>query len=188
MADAPKTKELNYVMVQNMGYDAETRTLRHLRPGQRRTRFLLDNGRRIRDKGDRYTEVTFEDVLSNFNLLLGGIQTGAIQVCRPDNLEAFSLGQFVDLGKRLAEDFRKDLKVDETLLEPLVGSDLKDRQVWVAKPKADVVPAAKPGPDPIAAVAPLEVKAELPKAAEAPKEELAAKTEESKHHMKKGRR
>jgi hypothetical protein len=134
-----KPRELNYVMVQHMGYAAETRAHRHIRPGGRKQRIMLDNGRRLRAKGDRYTEVTFSDVLANFNTLLGGVRNGTIQVCRPDNLQAVTLEQFLDLGERLSEDFKKDLKVDETLLEPLVGSDLKDRKAWVTKPKdADV--------------------------------------------------
>ncbi len=128
------TKPLNYVMVRHMGYSALTRAERVLST-RHRQRFMLENGRRIRAKNARMTEVTFEDVFKSFNKLLDGIRTGHIQVCRPDNLEPFTMAQFVDLGNRLASDFEKDLEINETLLEPLTGDQADDR-VWVEK-KAD---------------------------------------------------
>jgi hypothetical protein len=135
MAEA--TKPLDYVMIKHMGYSAETRRHRAVRAGQRRQKFILDNGRPIRGKGERFTEVSFTDLLKNFNMLLGGVRSGAIRVCRPDNLQPFSLAQLADLGARLAKDYEHDLKVDETLLEPLVA-DQTDTQVWIPVPKGSV--------------------------------------------------
>lgn len=149
MAEAPKSRELDYVMVQNMGYSPETRVLRHVRPGQRKQRVTLENGRRIRDKGARYDEVSFTDLFKNFETLVSAVRTGAVQICRPDNLEPLTLEQLAEMGKRLAADYKTDLKVDETLFEPLLGSDLKDEKVWVEKPKAVAAePAKEAAPEP----------------------------------------
>jgi hypothetical protein len=156
--ESPKTKPLDYVMVRHMGYSAETKAHRSARAGQRKQRMMLDTGRRIRCKGGRYTEVTFSDVLANFNTLLAGVRSGAIRVCRPDNLAALTMSQFVDLGARLAEDFKVDLRVDNTLLEPLVA-DQADTKVWVPKtpevveleeeaPKSEEAPTATLAPEP----------------------------------------
>lgn len=141
-------RELDYLMVQHMGYAAETRSHRHLKAGNRRKRFMLDDGRRIQSKGERFDEVTFSDVLTNFNLLLGGVRDGVIRVCRPDNLQELTLEQFAELGEHLSDDFKKDLKIDETLLEPLVGSDLGDKKVWVEKPKGKDTEITKPSIEP----------------------------------------
>lgn len=207
MASEAKTRELNYVMVQHMGYSAETRLERHLKAGQRRQRLMLGDGRRIRDKGERFDEVSFDDVLENHEMLLNGVRTGALRVCRPDNLEALTLVQLGDLLEQLAKDFKKDLKIDETLLEPLVGSNLKDDKVWVEKLKttpapvdAPVAPTTKLSPAEVGAstepVSPTAVEATPaptpePAPAEAPAAKVVAapaKVEDPKHHAKKGRR
>src|SRR3972149_269031 len=60
-----KNRPLNFVMVQHMGYAPETKLHRAVRPGGRKQRFMLDNGRRIRGKGERYTEVSLLDLLKN---------------------------------------------------------------------------------------------------------------------------
>lgn len=180
MAEEAKTRELNYVMVQHMGYSAETRAARRTHAG-RGPLLTLDNGRRVRNKGDRFDEITFSDVLVNHETLLKGVLAGAIRVCRPDNLEPFTYAQLIDLIKRLAVDFKNDLKIDETLLEPLVGSDLKDERVWVEKPAPAVQAPSE---------APSEASAKVEK--HEPEVKAEAKSEESdahsKHSMKKGRR
>lgn len=189
-ADAPKTRELNYLMVQHMGYAPETRALRHLRAGQRRTRFTLEDGRQIRDKGERFDEVTFEDVLKNHEILLNGVRTGAIRVCRPDNLESLTLAQFGDLLKRLAVDYKNDLKINETLLEPLVDSDLKDEKVWVEKPKEALVgkTAVAPAPQPAMGTGLLDDKGKEAETSETSKESEKKDTKKDKHSPKKDRR
>jgi len=127
---------------------------------------MLEDGRQIRDKGERFDEVTFEDVLKNHEILLAGVRDGAIRVCRPDNLEPLTLDQLGELIKRLAKDFKKDLKVDETLLEPLIGSDLKDEKVWVEKTTSATVPALDAPAQPPIDTAPASPKVEEPKATE----------------------
>jgi len=174
-ATEPKTRPLDYVMVRHMGYSAETKTHRAVRAGQRKQRFMLDTGRRIKAKGDRYTEVAFEDVLKNFNTLLSGIRSGAVEVCRPDNLEAMTMDQFGELGARLADDYKHDLKVDETLLEPLVGSDLTDKKVWVEKPKGKDTEITKPSIEP--AVIAAEERKKIEEPVEEPKAEEAKPVE-----------
>lgn len=158
-----KSRELDYLMVQHMGYAAETRAHRHIKAGNRRKRFMLDDGRRIQSKGERFDEVTFSDVLTNFNVLLGGVRDGVIRVCRPDNLQELTLEQFVELGARLADDFKKDLKIDETLLEPLVGSDLGDKKVWVEKSKGKDTEITKPSLEPAVIAAEERKKLDEPK-------------------------
>lgn len=169
--DETTGKPLNYVMVHHLGYARDFHLHRAARTGGRHQRFTLDNGRQIRWKGSRYTEVSFDDVFKNFNMLLQGIREGRIAACRPDSLEPFTMEQFVDLGKRLAADFKNDLEINETLLEPLVGSDLTDKQVWVEKPKSEEAPkpqiqAVEPYVEPAAPVA-----EEPPHVEEAPVEE-----------------
>lgn len=180
MAEA--TKPLDYVMIKHMGYSAETRRHRAIRAGQRRQKILLDNGRPIRSKGERYTEVPFTDLLKNFNALLGGVQSGAIRICRPDNLQPFSLAQLADLGARLAKDYSHDLKIDETLLEPLVA-DQTDTQVWVPAPKGSVT-VTEPTAESKAGLAEVmaEVTAEVPVPPPPPAEE--AQVEEDEHQKK----
>jgi hypothetical protein len=96
---------------------------------------MLDSGRKLRFKGERFTEVAFKDFYDNFNTLLASVRSGTAEVCRPDTLRPFTVGQLLDLGKRVAADYDANLKVDKTLLEPLFA-DLTDTQVWVEKPEA----------------------------------------------------
>jgi len=144
----PESRPLDYVMINHLGYAREYKKHRAERAGGRRQRFTLGNGRQIRAKGPRYTEVSFEDLLKNFNQLLKGVKEGFISVCRPDNLEAMTVEQLVDLGARLAQDYEFDHVVDETLLEPLFGSDLTDKKVWVEKPKGKDTEITKPSLEP----------------------------------------
>lgn len=156
--EAPKTRPLDYVMVKHLGYSPKTKVHRAARAGQRRQRLMLDTGRRIRFKGERFTEVSLTDLFKNFNTLLASVRSGAAEICRPDNLQPFTHEQLLDLGHRLAEDYKKDLKVDETLLEPLFA-DLTDKRVWEAKPSEPtegvITPEApkaqitEPAPEPI---------------------------------------
>lgn len=134
--ETPK-RELNYVMVRHLAYDRAHKMHRAERAGGRRRRFMLDDGTNIRPKGSRMTEVSLDTLAKNLNKFLEGVRNGVVEVCRPDNLQALTLEQLGDLGERLLEDYRVDLKVDRTLLEPLFGSDLKDKRVYVETPPAD---------------------------------------------------
>jgi len=179
MAEA--TKPLDYVMIKHMGYSAETRRHRAIRAGQRRQKFILDNGRPIRGKGERFTEVSFTDLLKNFNMLLSGVQSGAIRICRPDSLQPFSLAQLADLGARLAKDYAHDLKIDETLLEPLIA-DQTDTQVWVPTAKSSV-PVTEPTEKAKEGLA--EVMAEVTAEVPVPHAEDAAPVVEEDEHQRK---
>jgi len=127
-----KPRPLDYVMVRHLGYSARTKVHRAGRPGQRKQRLMLDDGRHIRCKGDRYTEVSFTDLFRNFNTLLASVRSGTAEICRPDSLQALTVDQLADLGARLSKDYKDDLKIDKTLLEPLFA-DTTDKKVWEEK-------------------------------------------------------
>lgn len=97
----------DYVLIKNMASSRETRHIRSSSRGHRYNAIVLDTGRRIRQKGDRLTEVTFHDLLANHQQVLELVRVGKLQVFAPDE----SLLEY-DALKGLIQTFAKGKPLD----------------------------------------------------------------------------
>jgi len=105
-AKKAEVQPLDYVLVKNMASSRETRHIRSSSRGHRYNALVLEDGRRLRQKGDRFTEVTFKDLLSNHQQILELVRVGKLMVYAPDEEvmpydELKQLVQHLSKGKKL---------------------------------------------------------------------------------------
>jgi hypothetical protein len=99
----------DYVLIKNMASSRETRHIRSSSRGHRYNAIVLDTGRRIRQKGDRLTEVSLHDLLANHQQILELVRVGKLQVFAPDQ----ALLQYEEL-KGLVQHLAKGKALDLT--------------------------------------------------------------------------
>jgi len=87
------------VFVRHLARDPTTRTARRLRPTNQLD-FMLSDGRRIRRKNSRTTEISMKELMSNLHLLQEAVKNSVLEVLSPagtpmtaDELAAYAGGK-----------------------------------------------------------------------------------------------
>lgn len=116
-AEPVEPRAIDYILLKHMGRHRSTHTLRAVRPGRRRHRFMLNDGTRIRRKGrQRFTEVSYKLMLESLTQILEGIVTGFIQVYQPGSAEPMGLREFESFVGEVEDKLGQDAIVDYEVL------------------------------------------------------------------------
>lgn len=168
-SDVRPTPQLDSVLVQHLAGSPRTRTLRASRSGHRRQGVLLDDGSRIRRKGDRPSELSIHDLVKNHTSILEHVRVGTVEICDPHTEEFIPYVELVALIKASAarlgiKDFVfSDAGLEEGIID---GSDRVDN----AAPFSYSTPAAPTIQVPVTEIPPAQPKP--PEPAPAPEEAL----------------
>jgi hypothetical protein len=154
------------VSIRHLARSAKSKVIRAARPGYRWQGFLLDNGSRIRRKGDRVSVIDSEAFAANASIILEGVITGFLEIVDPETERPMALEAVV----KMAQD-ASPKGLDKGLLETLDDMlPYHGVSVKVEAPKAKAVKKEEPKVEPkeevkeevAPVVAPVEPKVEEP--------------------------
>lgn len=135
------------VLIRHMGRNRRTRTLRAARAGHRRQGVILDNGTRIKKRGERLTQVSLQDLVNKHTRMLEYVRVGTIEVYYPTAQNRLSYDALVALLKE-----KGALKIDERSMVPqdvVPGSDSPMNSAPTVAPEHQVVEPPPPAPTPV---------------------------------------
>lgn len=142
---AEVTRPFDYFLVHHMARSRRTRTLRAARAGHRRQGVILDDGTRIKKRGERFTEIGVDKFLTAHSRLLEYVRVGAIEVHDPRTMQPIPYDELISVLKTLGKDLvGKGFKVDESAMVPqgpVPGSSSTENMAPIPPEDSDLIPS-----------------------------------------------
>lgn len=105
----PRAKD--YIFINHMMRSARSGLKRHMRSGNRRQGVILDNGQRLRRRGNRLmNEVNLRTLVECHHKLLGYLESGIIEAIDPHTQKVMTIEQVIAKIKEVG--YRMNLKQD----------------------------------------------------------------------------